>query len=239
MKIKTVSSLFCAVAFFGTASVAMAGAYGEPEQAEEIPRSAPVAAAEVTETNEFAPFPYLALGGLYGLEFFGGDVHQINRTYGWGVNARVGYRFVEMVAAELLYEGVVEFDADSGSSFGSVDNIDRKTHSLLANVKFFPIQGWAEPYLSIGGGWMYADAGNQNEIINASPPPGPAGPNPNTSHGSVDDGHAFAARFGLGVDLYATENLFVETEIAYVLPTGDAHNYNHMTFSLGLGYAFN
>src|SRR5438132_1158059 len=48
MRVKRLSSLFCAVAFCGTASVAMAGAYGEAEQAEEMPHPAPAVAETAT-----------------------------------------------------------------------------------------------------------------------------------------------------------------------------------------------
>jgi len=238
MKMKSVSSLFCAVAIFGTASVAMAGAYGEPEQAEEMPRSAPVA-EEVAPAEGFEPFPYLAVGGVYGQGFFEKDAHQINKTYGWGVNARVGYRFIPMLAVELLFEDVIEFDADSGGS-GESENIDRKAWTLMPNVKFFPIEGFCEPYLSIGGGLIYADSGNDNEVKVANTNPGGAKPaSPFITHSTVEQGAGFAARFGLGADLYATENIFIEGEVAYVLPTGEASHYDHLTVSLGLGYAFN
>ena len=45
--------------------------------------------------------------------------------------------------------------------------------------------------------------------------------------------------FGAGVDLYATEQIFIELEAAYVLPTGDAADYDHLNVGVGIGYAFN
>jgi hypothetical protein len=207
----------------------MAGAYGEPEQAEEMPRPAPVA-EEVAPAAEFKPFPYIVAGGVYGQGFMEGNAHQINKHYGWGWNARVGYRFMEMFAAELMAEHVVEFDADAGGG-GSLSNIDRKAATVLANFKFFPIQGFCEPFLETGIGVMIADSGNNNSIVSATPLI--------TSHGTVDDGVGFGARFGGGLDLYATENLFVETDVAYNLGTGDADDFRYLTVSLGIGYAFN
>jgi len=231
MKMKSVSSLFCAVAIFGTASVAMAGAYGEPEQAEELPRSAPVAETVTEVEEDFSPFVYLAVGGVYGQGFFEGDAHQINKNYGWGVNARVGYRFTEMVAVELHFEDVIEFDADSGGG-GSSENIDRKVWTLMPNVKFYPMQGFCEPYLSVGGGLFYADSGNDNEVVTANPR--------FIRHGTVDQGAGFGMRFGLGADFYATEQVFIAPEVAYVLPlTGDVNNYDYLSVSLSVGYAFN
>lgn len=234
MKMKSVSSLFCAVAIFGTASVAMAGAYGEPEQAEEMPRSAPVA-EEAAPADEFSPFAYIAIGGVYGEEFFEGDAHQINASYGWGVNSRVGFRFHQMLAAELLFEGMVEFDADSGGN-GASENIDRKVYSVMPNFKFYPIEGFCEPYLSVGGGWVYADSGNDNEVTRFGFQPA----NTHIQHGTVDQGHGFGMRFGVGADFYATEQIFIAPEVAYVLPlTADVNNYDYLSVSLSVGYAFN
>jgi opacity protein-like surface antigen len=237
MKVKRVSSLFCAVAFFGTASMAMAGAYGEAEQAEEMPRSAP-AVAETVEVEEFEPFAYVAGGGLYAKEFFEKGAHQINKTYGWGYNVRFGYRFMQNVAAELLFENVVEFDADSGGATrgnsSSVSNIDRRTYTLMPQVKIFPIEGFAEPYLSIGGGLIIADDRYNNRIVRA----GGHGRQAITAQ-PVDDGTGFGMRFGLGADFFATDNIFIEPEVAYVLPlTSNVETYDHLVVSLAIGYAF-
>ncbi|MFN2426475.1 MAG: outer membrane beta-barrel protein [Candidatus Binatia bacterium] len=238
MKMKSVSSLFCAVAIFGTASVAMAGAYGEPEQAEEIPRSAPPVAETVVEVDDFSPYPYIAAGGVYAKEFFEGDVHQVNTTYGWGWNARVGYRFHEMVAVELFAEHIVEFDSDAG---GRNQSTDRKAWSLMPMVKFYPIQGFCEPYLSVGGGLIRGDHGNNWQLsrFNGSPTQFDPVGGKNSGNG-VDQGYGFGMRFGIGADFYATEQVFIAPEVAYVLPlTSDVNNYDYMSVSLSVGYAFN
>jgi opacity protein-like surface antigen len=233
MKMKSVSSLFCAVAIFGTASVAMAGAYGEQEQAEEMPRSAPPVAEEVAAVEDFSPYPYIQFGGVYGKEFFEGDAHLVNTSHGWGWNGRVGYRFHEMMAIELFAEHMVEFDSDGGDARST----DRRAWSLMPNFKFYPMQGVAEPFLSVGGGLFRSDRGHNWEVVSANPvilsQAGPGVP-------GVDQGYGFGMRFGLGVDIYATEQLFITPEVAYMLPlTEDINNYNYVSVSVGIGYAFN
>jgi hypothetical protein len=235
MKMKSVSSLFCAVAIFGTASVAMAGAYGEAEQAEEMPRSAPPVAEEVAPVDDFSPFAYIQFGGVYGQEFFTGDVHLVNDSYGWGWNGKVGYRFHEMMAIELFAEHLVEFDSDGGDSRST----DRRAWSLMPNFKFYPIQGFAEPYISIGGGLFRGDHGHNWEVLSASPVILSQNGGPAAGPG-VDQGYGFGMRFGLGADFYATEQLFITPEVAYVLPiTEDINNYDYLSVSVGIGYAFN
>lgn len=235
MKMKGVSSLFCAVAFFGTASVAMAGAYGEPEQAEEMPRSAPVVAEEVVPVEEFSPFPYIAFGAAYGQEFFQGDVHVVNKSYGWGWNGRVGYRLNEMLAVELFAEHIAEFDTDDGGR----GNTDRRAWSLMPAVKVYPIQGFCEPYIQIGGGLFRGDHGHNWQIVGGVPTQfDPIGGK--TSGNGVDQGYGFGMRFGIGADFYATEQLFIAPEVAYMLPlTEDINNYDYLSVSLSIGYAFN
>jgi hypothetical protein len=239
MKMKSVSSLFCAVAIFGTASVAMAGAYGEAEQAEEMPRSAPPVAEEVAPVDDFSPFVYLQFGGVFGQEFFEGDAHLVNDSYGWGWNGRVGYRFHEMMAIELFAEHIVEFDSDGGDARST----DRRAWSLMPNFKLYPIQGFAEPFLSVGGGLFRGDHGHNWQVISASPVDLRQGGDNfggKTSGNGIDQGYGFGMRFGLGVDIYATEQLFITPEVAYMLPlTEDINNYNYVSVSLGIGYAFN
>lgn len=235
MKMKSVSSMFCAVAFFGTATMAMAGAYGEPEQAEEMPRSAPVA-EEAAPMDDFSPFAYLAFGAVYAEEFFDGDAHLINDAYGWGWNGRVGYRFHEMLAIELFAEHIAEFDSDGGGN----NSTDRRSWSLMPNLKFYPIEGFCEPYLSVGAGLFNGDHGHNWQIRSN----GTLGQSDNipgkTSGNGVDQGYGFGMRFGLGADFYATEQIFISPEVAYVLPlTEDINNYDYLSISLSLGYAFN
>jgi hypothetical protein len=257
MKMKSVSSLFCAVAIFGTASVAMAGAYGEAEQAEEMPRSAPPVAEEVAPVSDFSPYPYIQFGGVYGQEFFEGDAHLVNRSHGWGWNGRLGYRFHEMMAIELFAEHIVEFDSDGGDARST----DRRAWSLMPNFKFYPMQGFVEPFLSVGGGLFRGDHGHNWQVIHATGFPGDlvqddrnhnyndisdqfhrpdGGALGKNSGNGVDQGYGFGMRFGLGLDIYATEQLFITPEVAYMLPlTGDINNYNYVSVSLGIGYAFN
>ena len=237
MRVKSLSSLFCAVAFCGTASVAMAGAYGEAEQAEEMPRSAP-AVAEAVQVEEFEPYAYLAFGGVYGKELFDKSAHMINATYGWGFNFRVGYRFHPNLAVELLNENMIEFDGDSGGTVrgnsADVSNIDRAVYSVMPALKIFPIEGFAEPYLLVGGGLMIADDGYNNTILRAGGHGVPA-----ITGQPVDDGIGFGMRFGLGADFYATDNIFISPEVAYNLPlTSNVATYDYISFSLGIGYAF-
>lgn len=228
MKMKSVSSLFCAVAIFGTASVAMAGAYGEPEQAEEMPRPVPVVQEVAPVEEGFSPFGYIAAGGVYAEEFFDGNAGTTHNSYGWGYNLRGGYRFHPNVALEGLFEQVW-FDGDRYKTTDPAargKGSDRNLWQLLANAKVFFVEGFCEPYAAVGIGVM--GAYDQKTFRQ-----------PSNGFQGTEDGYGFTSRFALGMDLYATENLFIEAEVAYNLPTGDASNYQYLGMGLGIGYAFN
>ena len=52
--------------------------------------------------------------------------------------------------------------------------------------------------------------------------------------------YGYGMRFGVGADFYATESVFIEPEVAYMLPlTAEVNNYDYLSVSLSIGYAFN
>ena len=50
--------------------------------------------------------------------------------------------------------------------------------------------------------------------------------------------HITAARFGGGIDIYATENFAVSLNISYVLPTGDLKDLDYVSIAWGFQYRF-
>jgi opacity protein-like surface antigen len=212
MKKRNLSSLMCAAVFFGSTSLAMAGAYGEPEQPMELPppapAPAPVSYAEPMDADYAALGPYLAVGGIYSFEIFSGAADSLNPAYGWGLSARGGYRLHPNFSAELLFENFFGWDTDPVG--------DVNAWLLMANGKGFLMTGPCQPYISLGLGIFDADT--------------PAG---------VDDGLGFAIRPGIGMDLYFTENLYLEVEGEYVKPFGDPEDLSSLGIGVGLGYKFN
>jgi len=228
MKTKGLVSLFSAALFFGTATLAMAGAYGEPEQPEELPppppvvQEAPAPMPPAMGPNYAALGPYLGAGALYAFENFDDDnyspnyedmISSISSGYdvgnSWGFNVRAGYRFHPNFSAELLYEDFFEFDVDP---YGHVEAWD-----LMAQAKGYLSTGQVQPYASVGLGVArgeYKDSG--------------------FSVRETD----FAMRFGGGLDVYITENLYAEVEGAYLLGTGDVDGADVVVVGLGLGYKF-
>src|SRR5688572_12587166 len=80
---KGLSSVVCASVLLGTASLAMAGAYGEPVAPEEGP--APVAVAPAVVEEERVGYAFIGAGALYAIQNFHCDADDA-----WGYNIRAG-----------------------------------------------------------------------------------------------------------------------------------------------------
>lgn len=133
-----------------------------------------------------------------------------------GFNARLGYRLVPRVAAELQYEWLSDFEP----SFFFFDE-EIEPWALTANARFYLLTSRIQPFLLVGGGLMHAERER-------------------TSFGETrsSESTAFAARFGVGLDLYATRGLAVTLDTSYLLPTGSLEDLDYLAIALGLQYRF-
>lgn len=197
-----------ALALCGSATGALAGAYGETQEMEETPAASPAAAVEVEEGIDYAATGcYIGAGGSYAFELFDrtGSGSSVADSFGFFVTT--GYRLHPNIAVEARYDHFVEFDLDPGQYDG---------WALTANAKGYMLTGRFQPYGLIGLGYIDIDAKNT----------------------SGRAGDSAVMRFGLGMDAYITEHLSVGPEVAYVLPFGDASDFDMITLSLGANYRF-
>lgn len=214
---KEIVGLFCVCALLGGTTAAVAGAYGEKDQAEELPATPPAvestaeAAAEVETFS--APGAYMEIGGVYVVENFGEETNTIGSDYGnsGGYQLRAGYRIRPWVAVE----GEWEHDIDFG------DNLEGSLYALTANGKFYyPFDCRFQPYALIGMGWV----------------------NGMNDDSEREDESALGFRFGIGIDTYITKNIGIAAEAGYVLPvTGYLadHDFDTIPISLSAFYRFN
>ena len=127
-----------------------------------------------------------------------------------GANARVGYRFHPHVSAEAEVEWLsdADIDVDGGGTAGNFQTI-----TSTANAKAFLLTGRVQPFALIGLGAMVAEAGGDAEWD-------------------------FAARFGLGGDIYITRNFYAALDVSYVLPVDDVEKLDFVSIGWGFGYRF-
>jgi opacity protein-like surface antigen len=148
---KGLTSVVCASVLFGTASLAMAGAYGEPVAPEEGP--APVAVAPAVVEEAPVGYWYLGAGALFAIDNFHCDADPA-----WGYNIRGGRRINNWVAVEGMFEHPVsDFDdLDIVDGRGNL-NGDLEVWNVTANGKVYPIHGMFQPYALVGAGYGQAD----------------------------------------------------------------------------------
>ncbi len=196
------------------------------------------------------PGPYVGLSGMYQTNVFEGRVEDLLQDEAGpvpisvsiedsgGLGALVGYRVASFFAAELQYEWVDEYDIKAGVGPLSKASIYSITgHTLTGNTKFI-IPFWRiQPYLVVGVGFSTwdVDRGPRAAAIEL------LDPDIDIKNGKQTD---LAARAGLGLDLYVTENIVINAQGQAVLSTlkkpdlGDIDDLNYVGFSAGLQYRF-
>jgi opacity protein-like surface antigen len=114
-----------------------------------------------------------------------------------GFNVRAGGRFLRVLAVELQYEWLDDYDVDIAYS-GIDGNVNLEQQTLTANLKIYPIPVWRiQPYILAGVGFQHIDVKGSavGGLVSAS-----------------DEANVLAARGGVGLDLYLTEHIVLYGE---------------------------
>lgn len=141
----------------------------------------------------------------------------------FGVTGRFGYRFHRRLAGEIQLEWVDTFQAKGARMAGGRSPLGTLEEFLTftGNVKAYAMTGRFQPYGLVGIGLtrvrFEADAGSGLESER------------------VQD---FSTRFGAGLDFYFAPKVGMEVEADYVLPTGEARDFDYVSVSWGLFLRF-
>jgi outer membrane protein W len=174
--------------------------------------------------------PYIGVGASRSLNlveaYLDDDLFldELEVSDAWGVNARAGYRVFSWFAAEVEYEWVDDLNVDLfGAEIGSIG-----VQSATANLRFIVPTWRFQPYLLVGGGVLWLDLKDRFGLLD------------------VDDS-AFAARIGLGIDMYLTKNFLVNlgvesiltnAEVSLATPFGTASQRGLGTVNLQVGFGY-
>jgi opacity protein-like surface antigen len=202
----------------GSEQAAEPGAAEPEEAAESEPAEEPEEAEETEEAADESVYDrdgwYLGLGAGWAKELF----QNGNSGDSGFVQLRAGYHFLRFAALEPQLEYTPKFKGKSGKWAGT----DIATWATWLNIKGYPTAPWTgpfQPFGMIGIAWMW-------ERLTGS-----------AINNSVEEG-GFAARFGAGIDFYVTENIVLNTEAAYVLPTGELDDLDQVQLGGNFIYRF-
>ena len=140
---------------------------------------------------------------------------EIDARDSGGYNLHVGYRYNRWTASDLHIERYQKFNADNsaGKDVGQVNG-----WALGLDQKVYLLPGRFQPNALIGINYLNMETNVKNAA------------NPN----KTDDGPAL--RFGAGLDIYATTNFVVTTDVSYMLGLGQTNGYDMVLVSLGFLY---
>jgi opacity protein-like surface antigen len=156
---------------------------------------------------------YLAVGGIYAKDDF--DVPDgVSIDDGYGGTLRVGYRFDERVASELVLEYLQGFDA----SAAGVDVGDFDGWSLTANGKFYLSETYFRPYGMVGIGALKAEFEDSIGL--------------DVSADETD----LVTRFAIGAEHHDPRNFWLGLEASYHLPFGDLEDFAFYALTLTVGF---
>ncbi len=160
---------------------------------------------------------YVGGGGTYAVESVdrGQASGAIDVGNSAGLRVLGGYRAHPNLAAELAVDYLPAFGVDvDGHRVGHVSAI-----ASTLSGKGYLTAGRVQPYGVAGVGALHAVASDSLGL-------------------RTSDATGFLARFGGGVDVYATSHVVVNLESSYDLPTGDVSDLRFVPITLGAQYRF-
>lgn len=181
------------------------------------------AVASAADYGRFGP--YLGINAAWGYPLFEDEVRDVTGDPSaevdpsWGLNTRLGLRVFSFLALEGQYEWMDDFEA---TVFGQTANITG--HTFTGNLKLYLPIARVHPYLLGGIGFT------RYKVESALPTENP---------------DLFAGRIGGGADIYLTEKVALNAEVAALLTASDLEFNNesleslhYLSVSLGLMYRF-
>ena len=146
-----------------------------------------------------------------------------------GLNARIGYRFHPRIAGEAQFEWITEAGISfKGVPFGK-DAIKLERWTYTANAKAYLGTGIVQPFLLVGLGLMSAQL-KGDVIADLEDDP--------LVFSVSETKEAFAARFGGGIEIYATDYVVINLDASYVLPTGALDDFDYISIGWGVMVRF-
>jgi hypothetical protein len=185
-----------------------------------------LALASPSQAQDFARRGgYAVAGGNYMLQQFT-DPGRFDFADSWGLNLRLGYRYLPWLSSELEWEFISGFDINGQDSDGQpVDGEGLKIDggNIGLNTKAYLMPGRIQPYVLLGIGALYASVTNFPYQL---------------SWLRNVNGVAFSVRGGAGLNVYFGHHWGFTAGVSYVLPVGNLDNLRYVSIDGGFEYRF-
>jgi opacity protein-like surface antigen len=180
--------------------------------------------AQQDDVNDY----YIGVGGSYAVENF-----NSNYDDAWGLNAKIGYHAHPLIDLEFEFNYVSEFEADEETKWFNTQVASEAEYQVETYI--FAVKGYFPPFnnrtrlgVIVGAGIMDAEADAKVTVGGVT---------------SQDSEHetGLCGKVGLGLDVFATEDVSVGLEGSYTfgdfddLPDDDIEYFN---FTAGIAYHF-
>jgi len=187
----------------------------------------PAAASAAGDFDRFGP--YVGINAAWGYPLFEDEIRDVTGDSAatvdpsWGLDARLGLRLFSFLAIEGQYEWMDDFEANI-PSFGPAATAHITGNTFTGNLKLY-IPIWRiHPYALAGIGFT-------KYKIEAGP--------------TTVKQDLFAGRVGGGADVYLTEKVALNAEVAALLTANDLEfnsnsfsSLNYLSVNFGLMYRF-
>lgn len=188
--------------------------------------------------------PYISISGLFVSDLYEDELEdQLSDAFGpvnvdvdnsGGISARVGMRLIPILAIELQYDWVAEYEVKFDVPVLTTDRIsvDVKQQTLTANARINIPLGRVQPFVLAGIGFQHFEL-DGNATLGAI-----------RLRENVKE-MTLAGRLGVGVEFFVTENIGIIAEGTFVLTNEEfevadqtINNLFYAGAGLGLTYRF-
>ena len=163
---------------------------------------------------------YAGIGGSIALENFDMRFPGEHKTLGagesWGVNGKAGYHLSNWFSLELDFNYLFEFESEE---------TELRIFTIMPVLKACTGHEPINPFVAVGLGYM--DVAFDKKISS-----------PTITSSDSYDKSDIAAKVGLGIDFFASNNLSIEIEADYVFGMGNLDDIAYWNFTLGVCYYF-
>lgn len=159
-----------------------------------------------------------------------GTIYEPDFEDTWGINVKIGGYVTNWMSLEMNFDYLFKSEWDEsqvvlGIPIKTEFDVEVWTVMLLAKFSADTGTGMPKPFLVAGGGIMHVELEGKATALGVSA-------------SASDDEADLCVKLGIGADYFATENVSIGLEGAYVWGLNDLDEVRYFDLTLGVAYHF-